>query len=218
MDGTSGDLIVALRHGDEITVSVRPYLTAKEIRQAAFLCASGAAQAERTNAAYSYMLGKVILEASQKEDFLSENGYEKFGDFLEELISTGCHRSTIYSWRPIVKKLPDLTTTQLNTIPHKSLRLIADHVPESKRAEMLDVAATVSVERFTSIAEDRGMIGPGDGVGAQWILSGSRDQIKTLRQYVERVDVAAFVGTSNVCEILLAMLGEVQSGEGWPKL
>ena len=213
------DLIKSIQEGVEIEACIPENLSGAQLKDMIFECGRQITRLTRYERPLKFAFGRMMLMASQSPTFLDENGYNTFDDFRHDLSAyTGMERATLYSWRPIAEQLPNLTRKQLDAIPHQSLKVIARHVPESKRDEMLQVAESTSYEKFKKIAEDRGMLGPGEADGAQMILSGTKAQIKELRQYVERADVQEFVGTSNIAEILMAMVWEVQGDDGWPSM
>jgi hypothetical protein len=127
-------------------------------------------------------------------------------------------RPTLWRWKPVYEALPGLSREQLK-IPAKSLYLIAMNVRETVREEVLAIAAAdpkMGFEKLSRLCQDQGYIGKPVEDGANFILTGSKEQIRELRQLVENPKIVEYVGTPHVVEILLAALHEALSS-GWPQ-
>lgn len=214
------DIVAAIRSGAEITFLVPDDLPSLQLYDALKQCGVQIERTGRYGRALKYAMGKMMSLAAGRPSFLKEVGFERFGDFEDNLIAvTGIDRSTLWSWKAIAGKLPALSRDHLANISRESLSLIVRHVPESKQPRMLDAAATMTYRKLKVLAEEEGLVGADEIDGASLIVSASKAKIAELRAYIESKLVREFVGTSDNCEILLAMLGEVQSGNtGWPKL
>ncbi len=167
-----------------------------------------------------------MAAARRDPEFLATAGFDKFGDFESHLLKeTGLFRSpsSLWQWKKISEQLPELTRNQLAEIPARSLYLIANSVQDRAREEMLALATSVTFEGLKSAAEEAGYLGaaPVDEGGANLILTGAKDQISAIREFLEHEEIVKYNGTSNWVEILLCLIAESQGGEGfsaWPKI
>ncbi len=149
-----------------------------------------------------YALGGMMAAARRDPEFLATAGFDKFGDFESHLLKeTGLFRSpsSLWQWKKISEQLPELTRDQLA------------------------VATSVTFEGLKSAAEEAGYLGaaPVDEGGANLILTGAKDQISAIREFLEHEEIVKYNGTSNWVEILLCLIAESQGGEGfsaWPKI
>lgn len=176
---------------------------------------------KRTGAVVKYYLGHAMKMAMDRASFLADNGFDKFADFQDavEKYSGNCH-GTLWGWKSIAEKMPNLTRHRLETISAANLSWIALHVRESVREEVLSVAASMKHEHLKRYVEERGYIGTPDEGRSDYVISGTKDQIRELRKFVENEGIQEYAGERAI-EIFLALIGETQGGAGfsdWPKL
>lgn len=204
--------------GDVVSFDLPADATSEQLRDSIYALAGQIAKREAgTNVRYFALLG-MIMRAKEDGGFLETAGFATFGDFEEDLLAkSGLKKnSTIYfNWQRICKHLPELTPTQLSSISATNLSLIT-RVPESKRPAALEMAADVSNRRFKAKVEEAGYLSAAETEGgADLIISGSKEEIRELRGYLDNAAVQEFVGSSSYLAILLAALHEVQTS-GWP--
>lgn len=212
--------IEAVRSGAEVTAILPDDMPALELLTNIRICGSQIANLDRTSAVLKYALGRMMVMADRNPLFLEAGGFKNFKEFEEDLKGrTKLGRSTLWSWKPIYEALPDLTREQLDTIPARSLYLIAQHVPESKQQALLETAPQVTYEELKTHAEEQGFISPGQIGGASLIVSGSREQILELKSFLMNPSVLEYCGTTEAIEVLLSAIAETQSSvTGWPKI
>ena len=176
---------------------------------------------KRTGAVVQYYLGHAMAMAMDRPNFLAENGFKEFADFQAavEQYSGECH-GTLWGWKSVAERLPNLTRHQLETISAANLKWIAVHVRESVQEQVLSIAATMKHAHLKRYVEENGYIGTPDEGRSDYVISGTRDQIRELRKFVENDKIQEYAGERPV-EILLALIGEAQGGAGisdWPKI
>lgn len=177
---------------------------------------------ERTGAVVKYYLGHAMNMAMDRPNFLSENG---FGDFTEfrKAVQRYCGNgpSTMWGWKGLAKKMPSLTRHHIETISAVNLDWISKHVRESVRDQVLLEAGPMEHKRMIRYVEDRGYIGTPAQGRSDYLISGTKDQISELRQFVENGSIQEYTETERPIEIILALIGETQGGSGisnWPKI
>jgi hypothetical protein len=213
------DIIAAIRAGAEISVCIpddtpspRLFLYMKE-------CGRQIDRVDRYSRALRYAMGKMMTMAARRPEFLADCGFKEFQQFEDAMIqTTGMSRSILWDWKPIYEKLPELTREQLAHIPRESLTLIIRNIPESKQEMALQVAAEITYRKFKVFAETEGFIGPGEADGASLIVTGNKATIAEIRAFLDHPEVQDYVGTSDYAELLIALIGESQSTEDWPKV
>lgn len=213
------DIIEVIRGGAEISVCIpddTPSLTLLEWMKT---CGQRYGNSTRESRLWGYAMGRMMNEAQQRPNFLADCGLTKLQEFEDILKqSMGREHSTIWAWKPIYKKMPDLTRAQLLAIPRESLTLILKIPDNGRRRIALDAAAKLSHPKFQSFAETEGLVDPGEARGANLILGGSKGEIGELKRFLEHPAIIEYCGTPNHLAILLTLVAEVQSDENWPKI
>lgn len=176
-------------------------------------------RAETNSRIIGYLLGRMMNMAASRPNFLAENGLKSYAEYeavLKQFYDKG--RSTIWDWKPIYKDLPNLTRQQLLDIPVGSLKLIKK-IPDAGHRELaLAAAAERTYPEFQSYVEAEGFVGPGEAYGSTLRVPGNKAQIAEIRAFLDHPGVQEWVGTSNYAEIIIALIGESQSSDGWPKI
>lgn len=204
--------------GDVVSFDLPADATSEQLRDSILALAGQIAKREAGTAVRYFALWQMLARAKEDQEFLEIAGFATFGDFEDDMLAkSGLTRdsTTFFNWKRIHAHLPELTPTHLNRISAGNLMLITK-VPESKRPAALEMAAGVSNRRFKITVEQAGYLSAAETEGgANLIISGSKEEVRELRAYLDKGDVHTYVGTSDHLAILLAALHEVQTS-GWP--
>ncbi len=217
--GQELDIITAIRSGAEVSVCIPDDISNHNLFNAIHSLGSSISKSDRFGRAARYLLGMAMTMAARRPSFLPDYGFANFKEFEEALIlQTGLERSTLWRWKPIYEQLPELTRDQLERISAEHFTLILKIPDNQRRQQALEAAPEMSYRRFQRFAEDEGLVAPGEAEGASLILSGSKDQVAELREFLENDQIRNYCGTTNHLEMILMMKAETQSGFEWPKI
>lgn len=176
---------------------------------------------KRTGAVVQYYLGHAMKMAMDRANFLPDNGFTEFSSFQAavEAYSGECH-GTLWGWKSVAERLPNLTRHQLETISAANLKWIAVHVRESVQEQVLAIAATMKHAHLKRYVEENGYVGTPDEGRSDYVVSGTKDEIRELKKFVENDKIQEYAGERAI-EVLLALKNESQGGSGfsdWPKI
>lgn len=214
------DIVALIRQGAEIEACIPEDMSSEALIDGLITLGTQLSRVSKYKRVLQYGIGKMMTQAMRKPDFLEKAGFKNFADYQAHLIQfSGMERSTLWRWKPIYEALPNLTREQLK-IPARSLYMIVMNVRESVRDEVLALAAAEpkpTYEKLRAKAEDNGYLGSPIEGGANLTLTGSKSEIREVRQFLESEAIQIHVGTSKAIEIVLAALHETSSS-GWPPL
>lgn len=211
-----------IRKGAEVADCLPDAMSNVELNAAIHGLVGRVVDVEISRVEYRYMLGTAMAMAMARRDFLPEMGYKNFADYQKHLQATvKASHGNLWTWKPIVEKLPPLSRQQLE-IPANRLYFICQHVQDRAKPEMLDIAAEAeNLDEVVRYAEDRGYLSAPMEGKSDYLLSGSKEDVKEAKRFLEHPDILEHTGATNSLQVVLMLIADTQGGAGisdWPKI
>jgi hypothetical protein len=123
----------------------------------------------------------------------------------------GLHRTSAYEGKLAAEKWPQLTPDRYAEIGPKKIEILSKFTQGSNsNAEMwLETAKRMStVTELREYVENRGLLAPGEAVGATLMISTNRDRYKLFKAFFGDGRIQSIVGSKSPDRILEAMIQE----------
>ncbi len=217
-DQQSALLKELLRPGSSIEAAIPADATPEELWGALDACVRGLGMLEARINRLTPIIGRILMTFENKPSLYKDLGYDTYSDFMNRGVYalTGLHRSSAYIGKLAAREWPQLTPDRYVEIGPKKLEILSKFTNgNNSNAEMwLDTAKrSKSVTEFREYVETRGLLAPGEAVGATLMITTNRDRYKLFKAFFADGRIQSTVGSKSPDEILAAMIQEVY--EDW---
>jgi hypothetical protein len=177
-------------------------------------CCTMASNLDEAQGTLKPIIGRLLILAQRNPETFEKLGCKSFEDYCT-LISkkTGRCRSNLREAMFLQKKWSDLPAEEYKRIGITKLLLVAKFTSQSETGhkKILNEVAKKTIDEAKEWVVEKGYLDKGETSGATLTITGSKKDIKEIREFLNREDIQAAAGTSDFAKILIAMTQEVES-------
>lgn len=163
-------------------------------------------------------LGRLLDITSRHPELYKDKGFDSYETFVEMLgAKYGVGRSTCFEARRMVQRFPSLTISEFEKTGRVNMRILAQAIPKGEEQKpfarkLVEMAQTSTAKDLRAHCEEKGYLHKGETQGAYISIGCSADVKAAWDEFVNNVDVHAFVENASPGAILHRMIEEC-SGE-----
>lgn len=205
--------------GATVSMVVPAEIDEKEWYSTASVVCRAVRRAQAMEQSSMAVLGKLLQIAQDTPTIYTNGQFENFETFLKGHVEKewGIGRSTAYEAMNIAKRWGHLSINQVATIPRDSWKILNKAVPKGDETKkmatgLIEKAAAVQPKELRLHCEKRGLVNPGETVGAFIHFPTNQEIAGLWREFTEDARIQAYCESGDKGIILMRMI-QYCSGE-----